>query len=171
MSSDDNRAPKAVRSIWPAVVLAGFSALMIFWSHSYGETARLVPVLVGWGMLALCIVDILSRLNLPFSQMLKDFWGADFRNREMKHNPAWKADIAQVLWVTGCVAGMLTIGILPSVPVFVMGYMAFHGGRRWLECVAAGAIVFGFVFVVFEVLLDYELYRGVLFDERGFSNW
>ena len=169
--SDDSGAPKAVRSIWPAIVLAAFSVLMIVWSHDYSETARGVPVLVGWGMLALCIFDLLSRLNLPFSQLLKDFWGADFLNREMKHNPAWKADIAQALWVTGCVAGMVTVGILPTVPVFVMGYMAFHGGRRWVECIAVCGIVFGFVFVVFEVLLDYELYRGVLFDERGFSNW
>ena len=171
MSDDDKAAPKAVRSIWPPLVLAGFSILMIIWSHSYGEVTRLVPVLVGSAMLALCIVDILSRMDLPFSQFLRDLWGADFRNREMKHNPTWRADVVQSLWIIGYVAGMLTIGILPSVPVFVVGYMAFHGGRRWLECAAAGAIVFGFVFVVFEVLLNYELYRGVLFDERGFSNW
>lgn len=171
MNGEDSRAPKAVRSVWPAVILAAFSVLMIVWSHRYSETARLVPLLVGWAMLGLCVIDILSRLDLPFSQLLRDFWGADFRNREMKHNPRWTAEVAQALWMTGCVVGMLTIGILPSVPLFVMAYMAFHGGRRWIECVAAGAIVFGFVYVVFEVLLEYELYRGVLFDERGFSNW
>ena len=169
--SDDDRTPEAIRSIWPAIVLAGFSGAMIIWSHGYGEVARLVPVIVGWAMLVLCVVDILSRLDLPFSQFLRDFWGADFRNREMKHDPALKAEIMQALWISGCVAGMLTIGILPSLPVFVMGYIAVVGGRRWIECIAAGAIVFGFVYVVFEVLLNYELYRGVLFDERGFSNW
>lgn len=171
MSGNGNETPKAVRSIWPAVALACFAAVMIVWSQSYSETARMVPTLVGWAMLALCGIDVLSRLELPFSQFLKDFWGADFLNREMKHNPAWKADLGQALWMTGCVAGMLTLGILPSVPVFVMAYMSFHGGRRWVECIAAGAIVFGFVYVVFEMLLDYELYRGALFDERGFSNW
>lgn len=171
MSGEDSRTPKAVRSVGPAVVLAAFSVLMIVWSQRYSETARLVPSLVGWGMLILCVIDILSRVDLPFSQLLRDFWGADFRNPEMKHNPTWTAEVGQVLWMTACVFGMLTIGILPSVPLFVMAYMAFHGGRRWVECIAAGAIVFFFVFVVFEVLLDYELYRGVLFDERGFSNW
>lgn len=169
--SEDNRAPKAIRSVWPAVAVAGFAGIMILWSRNYGEVSRLVPTIVGWAMLVLSIIDILSRLDLPFSKFLRDFWGADFRNREMKHNPALKAEIGQALWIAGLVTGMLTIGILPSVPAFVMGYMAFHGGRRWIECIVAGAIVFGFVFVVFEVLLNYELYRGVLFDERGFSNW
>lgn len=171
MSGDRNQAPKAVRSVWPAAVLAGFAILMIVWSGGYNETARLVPRLVGWAMLILCAIDILSRLDLPFSQLLKDFWGADFRNREMKHNPRWMAELGQFMWITGLVAGMMTVGILPSVPAFVMAYMAFHGGRRWLECLVAGAVVFGFVFVVFEVLLDYTLYRGLLFDDRGFSNW
>jgi hypothetical protein len=171
MSGEGDRTPKAVRSVWPAIVLAGFAIVMIVWSSSYSETARMVPTLVGWGMLALCVIDILSRLDLPFSQFLKDFWGADFRNREMKHNPPWRADVGQFLWMSGFVAGMLFFGILPSVPVFVMAYMAFHGGRHWLECLVAGAIVFGFVFVVFEVLLQYQLYRGVIFDERGFANW
>ena len=171
MSDDDKRAPKAVRSIWPPLALIVFSILMIVWSQDYSETARGVPVLVGWGMLALCTFDLLSRLDLPFAQLLKDFWGADFLNREMTHNPPWKSDVTQVLWMFGCVAGMLSVGILPTLPLFVMAYMAFVGGRRWIECIAAGAVVFGFVFVVFEVLLDYELYRGVLFDERGFANW
>jgi hypothetical protein len=171
MSSERNGAPRAVTSIWPAVVLAVFSAGMILWSQNYSPTARMVPSIVGWGMLALCVIDILSRLDLPFSQILRDFWGADFRNREMKHNPTWRAEFGQVAWMASCVVGMLFIGILPTVPLFVMGYMAFHGGRRWTECIVAGVIVFAFVFVVFEVLLDYPLYRGVLFDERGFSSW
>ena len=169
--SDINKAPKAVLSIWPPILLAAFSALMIVWSYDYSETARNVPVIVGWVMLALSLIDMLSRMNLPFSKFLRDLWGADFRNREMKHNPAMKAELSQALWITGFVAGMLTIGILPSIPAFVVSYIAFQGGRRWIESIVAGGIVFGFVFIVFEVLLNYELYRGVLFDERGFSNW
>lgn len=171
MSNGGEKAPKMVRSVWPAVVLAVFAIVMIAWSSSYSATARLVPTLVGWAMLILCGIDILSRLDLPFSKFLKDFWGADFRNREMKHNPAGMAELAQFLWITGLVAGMLTIGILPSIPAFVMAYMAFQGRRSWKECAVVGTVVFGFVFVVFEVLLDYRLYRGVIFDERGFSVW
>lgn len=167
----DNRVPAMVRSIYPPLLLIVLSIVMIVWSYGFNETARTVPLLVGYGLLFLSGIDFYCRLDLPFANLLSDFWGADFRNPEMSHNPDWKAEAAQILWITGCVAAMLLIGILPTAPLFVMSYMAVNGSRRWPECLAGGAAVFGFVYVVFELLLDYQLYRGVLFDERGFANW
>jgi len=40
-----------------------------------------------------------------------------------------------------------------------------------VEGLVVAAAVFAFVYIVFEVLLDYELYRGALFSGRGFSDW
>jgi hypothetical protein len=170
-AATDNQTPRAVGWIYPPLVLIAFSIVMIVWSYDYGEIARSVPLLVGYSLLVLSVIDLLSRFDLPFSGLLRAFWGADFRDREMKHDPTWTAELAQFLWVTGCVAGMLLIGILPTIPLFVMLFMAIHGRRRWLESAVVAAMALGFVFVVFEVLLDYQLYRGALFDPRGFAGW
>lgn len=163
--------PKAVRSIYPPLVLIALAFVMIVWSQRYNETARLVPLLVSYSLLILALFDLLCRFDRPFIGPLRDFWGADFQNREMRHDPRPAAEVSQVLWITGCVAGMMLIGILVTIPVFILSYIVVQGRRPWLESVLVTAIVFAFVYVVFEMLLEYQLYRGVLFDERGFQGW
>jgi len=163
--------PKAVRSVYPPLVLAALVAGLVVWSYTLNPTAREVPLLVGYGLLTLLAIDFYSRLELPLSRLLRDFWGADFRNREMRHDPRWTDEAALFLWVIGCTAGMVLVGILPSVTVFVLAFMRLHGRRPWRESAICALATLGFVYVVFEVLLDYALYRGAFFDAHGFANW
>lgn len=167
----ESGTPKAVRSVYPPLVLGAVVAGIAVWSYTLNQTAREVPLLVGYGLLALLAIDLCSRVELPFSRLLRDFWGADFRNREMKHDPRWTAEASLFLWVAGCTAGMVLVGILPSVPVFVLAFMRLHGRRPWRESAVCAVATLGFVYAVFEVLLDYALYRGALFDAHGFANW
>ena len=164
-------APKAVRSIYPPLVLIAVAFLMIVWSQRYNETARLVPLLVSYSLLILAFIDLVCRFDAAIINPLRDFWGADFQNREMKHDPQPAAEVSQALWMVGCVAGMMLIGILPTIPIFILFYIVINGRRPWLESLIVTAIVFAFVYVVFEILLDYQLYRGAFFDERGFQGW
>ena len=164
-------APKAVRSIYPPLVLIAAAIGMIVWSQRYNETASLVPLLVSYTLLILAVFDLVCRFDAPFIGPLRDFWGADFQNREMKHDPSPAAEVSQVLWIAGGVAGMMLIGILSTIPIFILFYIIINGRRPWLESLIVTAIVFAFVYVVFEMLLNYQLYRGAFFDERGFQGW
>ena len=163
--------PRAVRSIYPPLVLIAAAIVMIVWSQRYTETASLVPLLVAYSLLILSVIDLVCRFDRPFIGPLRDFWGADFQNREMKHDPSPAAEVSQVLWIVGCVAGMMLIGILPTIPIFILSYIIINGRRPWLESLIVTAVIFAFVYIVFEMLLNYQLYRGVLFDERGFQGW
>ena len=166
-----DRVPGVVRSIYPPLVLIAAAIIMIVWSGRYNETARQVPLLVSWALLILAGFDLVCRFDRRGLRPLRDFWGADFQNREMKHDPAPAAELLQVAWMTACVVGMMLIGILPTLPVFIFFYIAVQGRRPWFESLIVTAVVFSFVYLVFEVLLDYPLYRGALFDERGFQAW
>ena len=137
-------APKAVRSIYPPLVLIAVAFLMIVWSQRYNETARLVPLLVSYSLLILASIDLVCRFDAAIINPLRDFWGADFQNREMKHDPQPAAEVSQVLWMVGCVAGMMLIGILPTVPIFIFFYIIINGRRPWLESLIVTAIVFAF---------------------------
>jgi hypothetical protein len=167
----NDAAPKLVRSIAAPSVLIVTSLGLLIWSSTFNQTARQVPMLVAGAMLVLSIFDFVCRLDRPSLRPLRDFWGADFANREMRHNPRWTAEVGQILWMISCVVAMLLIGFLPAVPLFVFLYMVINGRRPVIESLATAAIVFAFVYVVFEILLDYQLYRGALFDARGFSDW
>jgi hypothetical protein len=168
---NSDHVPRAVRSIYPPLVLIAATIVMIVWSLRYNETASLVPLLVCYALLVLAFFDLVCRFDTPVFRPLRDFWGADFQNREMKHDPQPAAEVSQILWIVGCVAAMMLIGILPTVPIFILFYTIINGRRPWLESLVVTAIVFAFVYVVFEMLLDYRLYRGAFFDERGFQGW
>jgi hypothetical protein len=66
---------------------------------------------------------------------------------------------------------MALVGILPTVPVYVAGYVRLSGGHPLRVAAIAGLAVLAFVWGVFEGALDYELYRGALFTEGGFAAW
>lgn len=163
--------PPFVRSVYPPLVIMAAAAIMFVWSLRYNATARELPLLVSAALFILGAFDLVCRLDKPGLSMLRDFWGADFRRAEMTHNPRVGDEVVKVAWMVGCVAGMMLFGILPTVPIFVLLYMTISGKRRWLESLIAAAVVFAFVYIVFEVLLDYRLYRGALFDPRGFQAW
>lgn len=163
--------PKVIRSVAAPIVLIAGSLALLVWSSTFNQTARQVPMLVSGAMLVLSIFDLVCRFDVAALRPLSDFWGADFRNREMRHNPRASAEANQISWMIACVAAMLLIGFLSAVPLFVFSYMKVNGRRPWIESMVTAIFVFAFVYVVFEVLLEYELYRGALFDARGVSGW
>jgi hypothetical protein len=49
--------------------------------------------------------------------------------------------------------------------------MRYQGKQSWRNSVLASIGSLLFVVAVFEILLQYNLYRGALFDPRGFDAW
>lgn len=169
--SDPSHVPRKVRSVWPPLLLFAVSVGYAAWAQKYGDVPRLMPTIVGVATAILAVLDLLSRFDTRLGNFLKVALGADFANREMTHDPGLRAEAVQIGWMVGCILAMLMIGILPTIPLFIAGYMRISGGRPWIGCALSALIVLVFVTVVFEILLDYELYRGVLFEGRGFGAW
>lgn len=165
------QAPKAIRSIWPACAIILFAAVVLIVAQGYSETAARFPSIVAVVMLILGVIDLWSRTSLPGRAAIAAFWGTEFTRREMSHNPRLRDELSLVLWVLGCFAGMAVAGILPATPVFCILYVWLRGGKPIWLALTVGGIVFAFQFGVFEWLLDYDLYRGLLFSEGGLARW
>ena len=169
--TDSSQTPALVRS--PLVPLALFvmSSVFAIWSNQLPEIPRMMPFLVAMITAVLCVLDFLARGKSEFAQKIGHWLGADFSNREMKHNPAISAEAVMILWMLLCVSLMMFIGILPSIFIFVLVYMRYQGKQSWRNSILASIGNLLFVVAVFEVLLQYNLYRGALFDSRGFDAW
>lgn len=160
-----------VRSVWPGVAIVAVAALFVAWSYQYSPQSRFVPLVVGYSMLALALLDIASRTRTRLGHYVRVGAGADFTNPELQHTPPVRRELVQAGWIVGCVASMMIIGILPSVPLYVLASLRLNGRRPWKEAVIAAAAAGLFTYLVFEVFLSYELYRGVFVDRRGFAIW
>jgi hypothetical protein len=162
------RVPPAVRSIYPPLVLMTISGILTIWSFQYGETARMLPSAVAGVTFILSVLDLVSRFGGRFAKFVRFSLGAGFDEPEMTHNPRWPAEVKQILWMTAVVAAMALIGILPAIPLFVFFYMFISGRQSLISSLLTAIVLLAIVWVVFEILLGYELYRGLLLDPLGF---
>lgn len=161
----------AVRSVYPPIVWLAVCAGFVVWSYDLDELSRAAPLLVGYAGLVLGALDLVSRFDGAVANAVRVTMGAGFGQPEITHHPRFRAELIQFGWMTSFVVMALFIGVLPAVPVYVLASMRINGRRTWRESVMASVATLAFVVVVFEVFLAFELYRGVLFDERGFDRW
>jgi hypothetical protein len=164
--ADDDRLPAGIDSVFPPILLIVFGALLVHAALGYGETGRQLPVLIGTITVLLALLDLVSRLPGLAGGWLRRALGAGFRDREMKHAPKLVAEITQFAWLAACVAAIVLIGFLAAVPLFIFMYTWLQGRQPLLASAVTAIAVVLLTGLVFEVLLDYELYRGLLFGGR-----
>ena len=70
-------------------------------------------------------------------------------------------------WVVGFAVGIYVIGMVVTIPVFILSYMRTHG-IGWRTSIIASAVTTVTVWSLFELVLYIDLYRGLLFDALGF---
>ena len=104
--------------------------------------------------------------------------GLDLRKRPQKEDSGKKAATAAddnsrkketkrgviiLCWTAGFALATYLIGFYIAIPVFSLAYLKTHG-RRWLTSILFAAIILGFIYLVFNVVLKTTLYRGLIFN-------
>ncbi len=57
-------------------------------------------------------------------------------------------------WLVGFLCSMATIGLLPTVPLFVGAYMRVEGREQWRHIIIAAVIMTALIYIVFDQLLS-----------------
>jgi len=166
--AENEKTPAGTKSLYVPVPLLVLVSLLIFFTYDYGQTASQLPLLVSTVTLVLIILDFLSRLRGKIGTFIRMSLGAGFHDLEMKHDPEWRSEIVQVIWVAFCVISIVLIGILPTIPIFVFLYMVTQGKQTIVSSMMVSIFSVVVVALVFEVLLEYDLYRGLLFDQDSY---
>ena len=52
-------------------------------------------------------------------------------------------------WLVGLMISMATIGLIPSIPIFVILFMRIEGRERWFLAIAQAVCLTAFVYFVF----------------------
>lgn len=159
--------PAAVGSVYPPLLLMALSGFILIWSYQYGPVARFLPVIISTATFFLSILDLVTRIRGRVAGFLRLVLGAGFQDVEMKHSPPLREELVQSTWVVACLAGMLVIGILPAIPLFVFSYMYFQCRQEALPSLVTAIVAVAAIAGLFELLLGYDLYRGLLFGGRG----
>jgi hypothetical protein len=144
-----------------AFALFAFSIGYFWMSFGYPRDAREVPQLVGAALVTLSALDLVSMTNLGVARWLRRINPTSAPDAE---HP--KSEVGRELKAGGVVLGFVVliylVGVIAAIGLYVAGSMLILGRMRLLTCIVTAALVAGFCYVLFDLALDIDLYRGVI---------
>lgn len=156
----------ATDNLFPAALLCLFAAMLVQ-SLDWAFAARIIPTIVGTGAILFCSLSLINDVFGLHERggAIAELAGADGKGQQKIH-----MDIASktahlpgavVLtrgfmffgWMASFMAVMAVIGLIPTVPIFIIAYMRLEGREPWKIAVPMAAAVVALIYVVFDQFL------------------
>jgi hypothetical protein len=150
----------------PAAGAAVVAAVYLGAAYQYSPEARAAPLLIGWTVIVLAALDIVSRTQTPVGRALSGWLNPVTNRPRQGHGTAPQPidkQITAVAWIAGFVAAFALIGAAIAIPLYVFAATRWRGGRPFAECLLSAAVTFAGIWFLFAWLLRLELYPGLLF--------
>ena len=154
-------------NIFPVMMLCLIGAMVIQGS-GWNFDAKIVPMIVGVGALFFCSATLLNDIfRIPEATVSKSESGKmAVPNPHQKihmdigtsltHIPGKIIALRGVLffsWLVGFMLSMATIGLLPTVPLFVIAFMRIEGRERWTIIIPMAICMMFLIYAVFDQFL------------------
>jgi hypothetical protein len=137
-------------------------SVMLVEASRWNFHARIVPMIVGSAGLVFCIFAFLNEVSRkPALAAAGGESKADEKihmdlESDTGHLPAKTVAIRGLIfygWLLAFMASMAVIGLIPTVPIFVVLYMRLEGPEPWKLVIPQAAGLTVFIWVVFDKLL------------------
>ena len=141
------------------------SAGFLLAAYGYEGRTRQVPVLVGWTLVVLCLLDVIAASATRAGTAVRAFFAGTIvgeRYDEMRSYPARRVIIA-LLWPMAFVTLVVIIGLVAAIPIYVFFFLLFEGRSGVGRALLSAGITIGCIYVLFEKFFNYEIYQGILF--------
>jgi uncharacterized membrane protein len=150
----------------PAAGAAAVAAVYLGAAYQYSPEARAAPLLIGWSVIVLAALDIVSRTQTPIGRALSSFLNPVTNRPRHSHGAAPQPvgkQIMAIVWIAGFVAAFALIGAALAIPLYVFAATRWRGGRPFAVCLLSAAVTLAGIWFLFAWLLRLELYPGLLF--------
>jgi TctA family transporter len=164
--ADIGRPRLTTDNLFPAALLCLF-LVMLYQSLGWSFEARIIPTIVGIGALLFCT---LSLANEIFKRPAEADGGLADKAKAVvsqkihmdiasktAHLPGDVILIRGFLffgWMVGFLCSMAVIGLIPTVPIFIIAYMRLEGGEKYRHAIIMAAVMVTLIYVVFDQLLS-----------------
>jgi hypothetical protein len=181
MSSNDNRAVDGLSDrvfmfientdgrYWAVTFFLGliaYTGLLVVEALTYSDAAQLFPLLIGVPLLGLIVLDIGlvlfgDQIGIESVDLFEEIVSLDEEGEMRSLVDQYRREFEMILWVGVSVALIWLLGHVIALSVFVFVFIYTYE-RNLKRAVLATAITFGFVYLLFIVLLEANLASGVL---------
>jgi hypothetical protein len=151
---------------FPAAGAAAVAAVYLGAAYQYSPDARAAPLLIGWTVIVLAALDIVSRTQTPIGRALSGVLNPVTNRPRHGHGAEPQSAAKQIMaiaWIAGFVAAFALIGAALAIPIYVFAATRWRGGRPFAVCLLSAALTLAGIWFLFAWLLRLELYPGLLF--------
>ena len=150
----------------PPLLLGVVSVGFLVIGYGFSADSGAMPILIGWAMIVLTGLDLLTRLRTPLGDALARALNPSALTETAEPRQPFRTvrQLVAVGAVLLFVAAMVLVGVLASVPVFMLVALRFGAGKSWLFSVVGAAVMLLLVWAVFARLLGLDIFPGLLFD-------
>jgi len=154
------------KNLLVSLLMLALVIAFLFATYGVSVKGQRVPQLVAWIGIVLCALDVIAHTGTAFGNRVALLLsGAPSAEEAAGKKPSLSGELIAMTWMVIATAGILLVGFLVATPVYVFGYMTLYGRKPIVQSGIAAVVTTLFIWVVFEVLMEYELYRGLLFDD------
>jgi len=141
-----------------------FFVVVLVWTYRFPEArGREFPALVSMAAIVLCLIDLVAHTDTAIGQWLTAVLSGSLRLPAGAMTFGVRREAVAILWIAAATALMVLAGFLAGIPVYVFCYMVLHARRPLRQGAIAALATTTVIWLAFELLLRYDLYRGVLF--------
>jgi TctA family transporter len=147
--------------------IIGLLATMLYQASAWNMSAKIVPLVVGSLALTFATVSLLNQVFRPLEREVDLSMGGDTKAEvEQKIHMDIGSDTAHMPmrvilvraaiffgWLIAFMGSMATIGLVPTVPLFVIAFMRLEARERWKQVIPQAILLTVFIFVVFDYFL------------------
>ena len=153
----------------PASVSFAIAAVFLVWSYAYDGRAHTVPMLIGWCAVALTILDIIAQTETATGRFLHGLLSGhplDSSSLPEEADAAGGHAVVGCAWIAAFVALVTVVGFIAAIPVYTLAFMRIQGRKPWRLCLVTAALITAVTWIVFEQLLRYKVFEGVIFGAQ-----
>jgi hypothetical protein len=163
---------RKIADVLPSLVLAAVAAAYVWVSYDYDAPSRGMPWIAGILAIALALLDVASRLQSDAARKLGGLWpgrgagqSGDTESEAQAPHPPFRETLA-FGWIAAFLGLVVVLGFYAAIPLYIFCYMKLYAKKGSL---VSAVIAFGvavFLYLVFDVLMGYEIFRGIIAGDR-----
>jgi hypothetical protein len=175
MLADFARPRFTPTALFPLALL-GLLALMLQQAVGWDFAARIIPLIVGSLAVLFCVLTLINQVfkrpATPFG--LEDQPRAQISKKihmdiasNVSHLPARTILFRGMIffaWIVVFLGGMALIGLIPTVPLFIIAFMRIEGHEPWRIVLPTALVMVLFIYGLFDQLLAIQWPGTVLGD-------
>jgi len=145
----DRRITEVLPSLALVVVAVGY----VWASYSYDTASRALPWIAGVTATMLAVIDVVLKCRGGVERQRDD-------SAQVPHAPAQEAVVFG--WIGGFLGLAVVLGFYASTPLFAFCYLKLYARKSSSVSAMTAFGVLAFLYVVFDVLMGYEMFGGLI---------